>query len=142
VKYLHGGEAWIAETDHPALVAASNAVRRAYGKTPVFTREGGSIPIINTFAAELKVPCALLGIGLPDDGLHAPNEKLDLDQFYKGIAAAAYMMEEFGAVDLSAAPAAKPAAKPAKKAAKPAKKAARKPVKKAAKKAAKKPAKK
>ncbi|MEW6747300.1 MAG: dipeptidase, partial [Planctomycetota bacterium] len=94
VKSLHGGEAWLAPSDHPMLQAAHAALKRAFGKAPVFTREGGSIPIIATFDRILKVPAVLMGIGLPDDSAHAPNEKLDLDNFYKGIDAAAYLMEE------------------------------------------------
>ena len=98
MKDLHGGEAWLAETDHPALQAAGRAVKRAFGKTPVFMREGGSIPVV----AELRqaccgVPAVLLGIGLHDDNLHAPNEKIDLDNFFKGNEAAALLMEELGA---------------------------------------------
>jgi acetylornithine deacetylase/succinyl-diaminopimelate desuccinylase-like protein len=107
VQNLHGGSAWLAETDHPALVAAGKAVERAFGRTPVFTREGGSIPVIATFSRELGVPCVLLGVGLPDDNLHAPNEKMDLDNFYRGIEAAAYLLEEFGAQGATSAPAPK-----------------------------------
>jgi acetylornithine deacetylase/succinyl-diaminopimelate desuccinylase-like protein len=97
VENLHGGEAWLAPTDHPALKAAGRAVKRAFGKTPVLVREGGSIPIIATFSKVLKVPCVLMGIGLNDDNLHAPNEKIDLDNFYRGNEAAAFLMEELGA---------------------------------------------
>ena len=97
VRELHGGEAWLAETDHPALAAAGRAVRRAFGKAPVFMREGGSIPVIADFDRLLRVPAVLLGIGLHDDNLHAPNEKLDLDNFYKGNEAATFLMEELGA---------------------------------------------
>jgi len=96
VRNLHGGEAWIAPTDHPAMQAAGRAVRRAFGRKPVFVREGGSIPIIATFDEMLRVPCVLMGIGLNDDNLHAPNEKLDLDQYWGGIRAASYLMEELG----------------------------------------------
>jgi acetylornithine deacetylase/succinyl-diaminopimelate desuccinylase-like protein len=96
VRDLHGGDAWVAPTDHPALKAAGNAMLRAFGRKPVFVREGGSIPIVPSFESMLKVPVVLMGIGLPDDNLHAPNEKMDVDQFYKGIEAAAYLMEEFG----------------------------------------------
>ncbi len=96
VRELHGGDAWLAETDHPALQAAGRAVQRAYGKVPVFMREGGSIPVIATFDRILRVPAVLLGIGLHDDNLHAPNEKLDLDNFFRGNEAAAYLMEEIG----------------------------------------------
>ena len=94
VRNLHGGEAWLASTDHPALRAAGRALERSFGKTPVFMREGGSIPVVATFDKMLKVPAVLLGIGLADDNLHAPNEKMDLDNFYKGNEAAAFLMEE------------------------------------------------
>jgi len=96
VKELHGGEAWLAPTDDPAIRAASRALERAFGRKPVFVREGGSIPVIPVFGKLLRVPCVLMGIGLHDDNLHAPNEKLDLDNFFKGNEAAAYFMEEFG----------------------------------------------
>jgi acetylornithine deacetylase/succinyl-diaminopimelate desuccinylase-like protein len=96
VRDLHGGDAWVAPTDHPALKSAGNAMLRAFGRKPVFVREGGSIPIVPSFEHMLKVPVVLMGIGLPDDNLHAPNEKMDLDQFYKGIEASAYLMEELG----------------------------------------------
>jgi acetylornithine deacetylase/succinyl-diaminopimelate desuccinylase-like protein len=97
VQSLHGGDAWVAPTDHPAMRAASRAMQRAFGRKAVFVREGGSIPVVATFSELLKVPCVLMGVGLQDDNLHAPNEKIDLDQFYGGIEAAAYLMEELGA---------------------------------------------
>ncbi len=97
VRDLHGGEPWLAPIGHPALAAAGRALKRAFRKNPVFVREGGSIPIITDFERELKVPAVLMGIGLPDDNLHAPNEKIDLDNFYGGIEASAYLMEELAA---------------------------------------------
>jgi len=99
VKSLHGGDAWVTPTDHPAMLAASRAMQRAFGRKAVFVREGGSIPVVATFDEMLGVPCVLMGIGLQDDNLHAPNEKIDLDQFYGGIEAAAYLMEELGAAN-------------------------------------------
>ena len=96
VSDLHGGSAWVAPTDHPAMEAASRALKRAFGRKPVFVREGGSIPVVADFAHLLKVPCVLMGFGLNDDNLHAPNEKFDLDCFYKGMEASAYLMEELG----------------------------------------------
>jgi acetylornithine deacetylase/succinyl-diaminopimelate desuccinylase-like protein len=96
VRDLHGGEAWIAPTDHPAVQAAQRAVKRAFGKTPIFGREGGSIPIVFAFSKLLKVPCVLMGFGLNDDNLHAPNEKMDIDNFERGNAAAAFLFEELG----------------------------------------------
>ena len=94
IRNLHGGEAWLAPTDDPALVAAGRALERSFGRKPVFMREGGSIPVVASFDRILRVPTVLMGIGLHDDNLHAPNEKIDLDNFYRGIAAAAFLMEE------------------------------------------------
>ena len=74
-------------------------MQRAFGRKAVFVREGGSIPVVATFDEMLGAPCVLMGIGLHDDNLHAPNEKIDLDQFYSGIEAAAYLMEELGAIN-------------------------------------------
>ena len=96
VRDLHGGDGWVAPTDHPALDAAGRALKRAFGRKPVFVREGGSIPIVADFDRRLKVPTVLMGLGLNDDNLHAPNEKMDLDNFYKGIEASAFFMEELG----------------------------------------------
>jgi acetylornithine deacetylase/succinyl-diaminopimelate desuccinylase-like protein len=96
VRDLHGGDAWVADTGHPALKAAGEAMKRSFGKNPVFVREGGSIPIIAAFEKMLKVPSVLLGVGLNDDNIHAPNEKFELSNFYRGIEAAAYLMEELG----------------------------------------------
>ena len=96
VRDLHGGDSWLASTDHPALAAAGVAMRRAFGNESVFVREGGSIPIVATFDKLLKVPAVLMGFGLHDDNLHAPNEKMELSNFYRGIEASAYLMEELG----------------------------------------------
>jgi len=97
IRDLHGGDAWVAPTDHPAMHAAARAMQRAFGRKAVFVREGGSIPVVATFDEMLGSPCLLMGFGLQDDNLHAPNEKIDLDQFYGGVVAAAYLMEELGA---------------------------------------------
>ena len=94
VTHIHSGETWLADTKHVALQAAARAVEKAFGKAPVFTREGGSIPVVATFDRVLKVPSVLMGIGLHDDNLHAPNEKLDLDNFYNGNEAAVHLMAE------------------------------------------------
>jgi acetylornithine deacetylase/succinyl-diaminopimelate desuccinylase-like protein len=96
VENLHGGRAWVAALDHPALQAAAGALEKAFGTLPVFQREGGSIPIVATFSELLRVPSVLIGFGLPDENAHAPNEKLDLGNFHAGIKASAYFFDELG----------------------------------------------
>ena len=93
---MHGGKPWMASYDHPFMQAAARAVELGFGRKPVFTREGGSIPVVSTFEEQLGVPSVLFGVGLPDENAHAPNEKLDLGNFHNGIIAAAYLYEEIG----------------------------------------------
>jgi acetylornithine deacetylase/succinyl-diaminopimelate desuccinylase-like protein len=93
---MHGGKPWMADFDNPFVQAAGRAIESGFGKTPVFNREGGSIPVVSTFQQELGVPSVLFGIGLPDENAHAPNEKLDLGNFHNGVIAAAYLYDEFG----------------------------------------------
>ncbi len=93
---MHGGRPWMADFDNPFVQAAGRAIERGFGKTPVFNREGGSIPVVSTFQQELGVPSVLFGIGLPDENAHAPNEKLDLGNFHSGVIAAAFLYEEIG----------------------------------------------
>ena len=69
-----------------------------FGKTPVFNREGGSIPVVSTFQEVLGLPSVLFGIGLPDENAHAPDEKLDLSNFHGGVISAAYLYKEIGAL--------------------------------------------
>ncbi|HEY2931301.1 MAG TPA: dipeptidase [Acidobacteriota bacterium] len=94
ITRMHGGKAWLAPIDHPAMQAASRAYEKGFGKKPVFVREGGSIPVVATFAELLKVPSVLIGIGLPDENAHAPNEKLDLGNFQGGILSTAHLYQE------------------------------------------------
>ncbi len=102
IETIHGGEPWVADTDHPALVAAGKAIERAFGRAPVFVREGGSIPVVATFDRKLGVPSVLMGIGLDDDNLHAPNEKMELVNFERGNDAAAVLFEELGGMEETA----------------------------------------
>ena len=60
----------------------------------MFTREGGSIPVVATFQEELGIPSVLFGVGLPDENAHAPNEKLDLSNFHGGVIASAHLYQE------------------------------------------------
>jgi acetylornithine deacetylase/succinyl-diaminopimelate desuccinylase-like protein len=94
VTRMHGGKAWVASIDHPAIQAASRAFEKGFGRRPVFVREGGSIPVVATFAELLGIPSVLMGIGLPDENAHAPNEKLDLFNFRQGIVSSAYFFDE------------------------------------------------
>jgi acetylornithine deacetylase/succinyl-diaminopimelate desuccinylase-like protein len=88
------GTPWLAPTDHPAMQAMARAIEQGFGKKPVYTRTGGTIPVVATLGRLLKVPCLLMGIGLPDENAHAPNEKLDLDNFHQGTLAAAHLWNE------------------------------------------------
>jgi acetylornithine deacetylase/succinyl-diaminopimelate desuccinylase-like protein len=95
---MHGGKPWMADFDNPFVQAAGRAIERGFGKRPVFNREGGSIPVVSTFQAELGIPSVLFGVGLPDENAHAPNEKLDLGNFHNGIIASAYLYDEIAGV--------------------------------------------
>jgi acetylornithine deacetylase/succinyl-diaminopimelate desuccinylase-like protein len=94
VTRMHGGKPWMTEFDNPFVQAAGRAIERGFGRKPVFTREGGSIPVVSTFQEELGLPSVLFGVGLPDENAHAPNEKLDLANFHNGIIASAYLYKE------------------------------------------------
>ena len=77
---------------------AIHMLRSVFGKTPVFCREGGSIPVVSTFQEELGVPTVLFGVGLPDENAHAPNERLDLGNFHSGVVASAILYDEIGKI--------------------------------------------
>ena len=85
VKGLHHGKPAITPIDSKWVKAAYEAMKQAFGKEPVFIREGGSIPIVVTFQDILKAPSVLLGFGLPDENAHSPDENMNLDNFYNGI---------------------------------------------------------
>lgn len=85
LTHLHGGRGIAVNPDHPYIRAAAEALAAVYGREPVFMREGGSIPIAALFDAMLAVPVVLMGFGLPDDRIHAPNERFSLEQFRRGM---------------------------------------------------------
>ena len=85
VKPHHGGEPVVTPTDGIAYQAAEKALEVAFGKKPVPTRGGGSIPIVSLFEKELGVKSVLLGFGLDSDNLHSPNEKYGIENYLKGI---------------------------------------------------------
>jgi acetylornithine deacetylase/succinyl-diaminopimelate desuccinylase-like protein len=94
VTRMHGGKPWMTSFDNLYVQAAGRAIEKGFGQKPVFTREGGSIPVVSTFQEELGLPSVLFGVGLPDENAHAPNEKLDLANFHGGIIASAMLYEE------------------------------------------------
>lgn len=85
VRDLHGGAGAMVRRDSPAMNAAFRAYAAAFGREPIFVREGGSIPVVATFQKVLGIDTILMGFGLPDDNLHAPNEKFSVSNFYRGI---------------------------------------------------------
>ena len=79
---------------HPALRAAAAAYRAGFGKAPAFLRSGGTIPVLNTLQETLGIPTVLMGFALPDDRMHAPNEKFLLPNFHRGIATCIHFLNE------------------------------------------------
>jgi acetylornithine deacetylase/succinyl-diaminopimelate desuccinylase-like protein len=80
---------------HPALSAASRAIYSVWGVPPVFTRSGGTIPLVAQLQRRLDIPTILLGFGLPDDDIHAPNEKISLPNFFRGIETVIRLFAEY-----------------------------------------------
>ncbi|MDT3424959.1 acetylornithine deacetylase/succinyl-diaminopimelate desuccinylase-like protein [Paenibacillus forsythiae] len=79
------GKPFVTPVDHPVIQAAGRAYREAYGVEAVYIRSGGSIPVVATFAAVLNVPVVMMGFGLSDENIHAPNEHFHLENFDKGL---------------------------------------------------------
>jgi acetylornithine deacetylase/succinyl-diaminopimelate desuccinylase-like protein len=97
LKVLHAGEPSLTNPDNRFIHAAAQALKETFGKETVYIRSGGSIPIVGVFDRYLGVPSVMMGFGLPDDNLHAPNEKFHLPNFYRGIEAVARYLELLGA---------------------------------------------
>jgi acetylornithine deacetylase/succinyl-diaminopimelate desuccinylase-like protein len=89
-----GGRPVVTPRDHPALDAARAAMRHGFGEDPALIRIGGSIPPVATFQEVLGIPGLLIGVGLPDDQIHAPNERFDLDQYARGVRVIARLWDE------------------------------------------------
>lgn len=100
VKFLHGGEPVHMDLDHPVFEVLAEAFESVVGQAPVTVRAGGSIPVV-TELAKGGAPVVLTGIGLPDDRLHAPNEKLDLQQLWDGIQVFGRFFELLGETELN-----------------------------------------
>jgi acetylornithine deacetylase/succinyl-diaminopimelate desuccinylase-like protein len=96
VRLIHSGDPCLIPVDNPYIQAATRALHEVWGKDTVFIRSGGSIPIVGDFARHLGLPSVMMGFGLPDDNLHAPNEKFHLKNFELGIESLIRFLEEAG----------------------------------------------
>jgi acetylornithine deacetylase/succinyl-diaminopimelate desuccinylase-like protein len=94
VRFLHGGEPAITPIDSPGVMAAVAALEKGFGKKPLYQREGGSIPIVVQFKQLLGLDTVLLGFGLPDENAHAPDEFINLDNFFGGIRTSLHFFNE------------------------------------------------
>ena len=85
IRRLSGADPMLIRTDNHYVQAAKDAMKEVFGKDTVFIRSGGSIPVVADFEKHLRIPSVMMGFGLPDDNLHAPNEKFHIPNFYRGI---------------------------------------------------------
>jgi acetylornithine deacetylase/succinyl-diaminopimelate desuccinylase-like protein len=97
VRVLSASPGLVVNPEHRAIDVAAKAFGDVFGRETVFTRSGGSIPIVGDFANHLGIPTILMGFGLPDDGLHSPNEKYKIENYYLGIKTIAHFFEQYGA---------------------------------------------
>src|ERR1700730_10024893 len=97
-EVLSTGKPWVAAYKAPIFQVAQSALKKGFGKKAVFIREGGSIPFVTQMHDTFKVPCVLIGFGLPDENAHAPDEHLALENYHGGIKAIAYLYEDLAAL--------------------------------------------
>ncbi len=95
---LSTGKPWVAAYHDPIFHVAQTALQKGFGKKAVFIREGGSIPFVTQMHDTFKVPCVLLGFGLPDENAHAPDEHLAIENYYGGIRAIAHLYEDLASL--------------------------------------------
>ncbi len=96
IKVWSKGKASVVGTDNRFIEAATEALHDTFKKETVFIRSGGSIPIVTDFQDVLKIPSVMMGFGLPDDNLHAPNEKFHIPNFHRGIETICLFFEKLG----------------------------------------------
>ena len=89
-----GGRPVLTPVDHPAVQAGRRAMAHGFGAEPAVIRNGGTIPPVATFDSVLGLPSLLIGVGLPDDQIHAPNERFDLGQYAAGVRTICRLWEE------------------------------------------------
>jgi acetylornithine deacetylase/succinyl-diaminopimelate desuccinylase-like protein len=95
---LSTGKPWVAPFHAPIFQVAQAALQKGFGKKAVFIREGGSIPFVTQMHDTFKVPCVLIGFGLPDENAHAPDEHIALDNYFNGIRAIAHFYEDLASL--------------------------------------------
>jgi len=95
-KLIHSAAPSLVNTENRFIETAAEAMKQVFGHETVYIRSGGSIPIVGAFDDALGIPSVMMGFGLPDDNLHAPNEKFHLPNFYRGIEAVARYFELLG----------------------------------------------
>jgi acetylornithine deacetylase/succinyl-diaminopimelate desuccinylase-like protein len=96
VRLLAAGPAVLVDPSHPAIETAASAFSEVFGRPTVYIRSGGSVPIVGELDRHLGIPTVMMGLGLPDDSLHSPNEKFRLQNFYTGIMTVARFLEQYG----------------------------------------------
>jgi acetylornithine deacetylase/succinyl-diaminopimelate desuccinylase-like protein len=94
---LSTGKPWVASYSHPIFQKALQALEAGFGKKAVFIREGGSIPFVTQMHDTFKVPCVLMGFGLPDENAHAPDEHIALENYFGGIRSVALFYQRLAA---------------------------------------------
>ncbi|MGC2420000.1 MAG: dipeptidase [Candidatus Acidiferrales bacterium] len=97
-EVLSTGKPWVASYSHPIFQKAIHALEEGFGKKAVFIREGGSIPFVTQMHDTFKVPCVLLGFGLPDENAHAPDEHIALENYFGGIKSVALFYEQLASL--------------------------------------------
>ncbi len=97
VRLLTTGKAALFPFDIPEMQAAARAYEKGWGVKPIFTRGGGSIPVVAEIADLMDIPVVMMGYGLDDDGLHSPNERFSIEMFHRGIETAIVYLEELAA---------------------------------------------
>jgi acetylornithine deacetylase/succinyl-diaminopimelate desuccinylase-like protein len=94
IRTLFRAHPFVLRRDHPVVRAACDALRKGFGRSPSFVRVGGTIPVAHLLQEELGIPTVLIGLALPDDRMHGPNEKFHLPNFFQGIEASIHLLSE------------------------------------------------
>ena len=100
-KAIHSAAPSLTRTDNVYIEKAAEALKDVFGAETVYMRSGGSIPIVGLFDKHLGIPSVMMGFGLPDDNLHAPNEKFHLPNFFRGIDTVAHYLELLGTISVT-----------------------------------------